>query len=278
MLDACSTRREEEKRRKALYVMSSRSSSGDDDNDRRWDVEESRRPRRANRGNLLQELLEKGLNSDEEHLLNDLSDATTDSTFSASGEEAMDEIDSDFSDEEVEGVLDGEEVETEAMLQQRERQERKKERQQALRRMGGTQRGGTANTAKPPTLRLRPPPTIPLEERLRAAHKRAREVRAAAASAVTGEREEMNLTTGGGAAQYNVGATMTRRRRPHRTRGGTGITTITTTTTTGMNGEEDGGEVKQRVMYTSSRSVLEQFGVPVVISFSKCLPRLFQTK
>ncbi|KAH9597245.1 Vps72/YL1 family [Trypanosoma melophagium] len=251
---------------------SSSNGAGADDDERRWDVEESRRSRRANRGNLLQELLEKGLNSDEEHLLNDLSDATTDSTFSASGEEAMDEVDSDFSDEEVEGVLDGAEVETDAMLQQQERQERKKERQQALRRMGGgtTRTNNNSNSVKSATLRLRPPPTIPLEERLREARKRAREVRAAAAATAVGEeREDMNGT--GGASQYNVGAAMTRRRRPYRTRG-------TATGTTAGIGEDDGEEVVQRVMYTSSRSVLEQFGVPVVISFSKCLPRLFQTK
>ncbi|RNF20829.1 uncharacterized protein Tco025E_03720 [Trypanosoma conorhini] len=243
--------------------------------DGKWDVEDSRRPRRANRGSMMQELLEKGLNSEEENLLNDLSDATTDSTFSSSGEEAMDEIDSDFSDEEVEGVLDGAEVTTEAMLRREERQERQKERQRALRRMGGDvpRRKGTATPAAPKTaaLRLRPPPTIPLEERLQVAHKRAREVRAAAAAAAVGEHNpagSMLITSAGGAAAYNVGRSMDKRRRPHCTRA---------RPADAAPAAGEGGEVSQRVCYTSSRSVLEQFGVPVVMSFSTCLPRMFQS-
>lgn len=221
----------------------------DDANDRRWDVGESRRPRRANRGNLMQELLEKGLNSEEESLLNALSDATSDSTFSGSGGEATDEIDSDFSDEEVEGVLDGAAVQTEAMVRREERRERRAERRRG--------RGGGVTGAAAP-LRLRPPPTIPQEERMRAARKRAREVRAATAAAA------------GTAAASSTGAAGTdaakRRRGHHKNRTRASETPAL---------EEDGGEVSQRVLYTSSRSVLEKFGVPVVISFSTCLPRLF---
>ncbi|EAN93617.1 hypothetical protein C3747_11g468 [Trypanosoma cruzi] len=245
--------------------------------DGKWDVEDGRRPRRANRGTLLQELLEKGLNSEEENLLNDLSDATTDSTFSSSGEEAMDEIDSDFSDEEVEGVLDGTEVTTEAMLRREEREERQKERQRARRRMGGNvlQRKGAAAADAPKTaaLRLRPPSTIPLEERLQMAHKRAREVRAAAAAASVAKGEHdsvgtMLISSAGGASAYNVGHSVAKRRRLHGSRARPAATPA---------GFEEGEEVPQRLLYTSSRSVLEQFGVPVVISFSTCLPRMFQT-
>ncbi|ESL07799.1 hypothetical protein TRSC58_04508 [Trypanosoma rangeli SC58] len=242
--------------------------------DGRWDVEDSLRPQRANRGNLMQELLEKGLNSEEENLLNDLSEATTDSAFSSSGEEAMDEIDSDFSDEEVEGVLQDAEVTTEAMLRREEREERQKERQRALRRMGRDvpKRKGAAATdaSKGATLRLRPPSTIPLEERLRRAHKRAREVRVAAAAA--GEHDTtgaMLMTSVGGALAYNVGKSMEKRRRLHGNRA---------RPVDPVPGAEEGGEVSQRICYTSSRSVLEQFGVPVVISFSTCLPRVFQGK
>ncbi|KEG07066.1 hypothetical protein DQ04_11051020 [Trypanosoma grayi] len=236
--------------------------------DDRWDVEDPRRPRRANRGNLLPELLEKGLNSEEEELLHDLSDATTDSTFSASGEEAMDEIDSDFSDEEEEGVLDGAVVETEAMVQRAEREERRRERQRAHRRVGGKGAAASADAHKTAALRLRPPPTIPLEERLRAARKRAREVRAAAAAAAT-ENVEAEKRHDTGASPYNVGASITRRRRTHHR---------TKTGQQSLLGEEGEEEVAQRVLYTSSRSVLDQFGVPLVISFSNCLPRLFQSR
>ncbi|RNF07583.1 hypothetical protein TraAM80_03266 [Trypanosoma rangeli] len=241
--------------------------------DGKWDVEDSLRPRRANRGNLMQELLEKGLNSEEENLLNDLSEATTDSAFSSSGEEAMDEIDSDFSEEEVEGVLHDAEVTTEAMLQQEERQERQKERQRALRRMGQNvpHRKGAAATDAPKaaTLRLRPLSTIPREERLRRAHKRAREVRVAAAAGEHDTAGAMLITSAGGVSAYNVGKSMEKRRRIHGNRA---------RPVDPVPEAEEGEEVSQRICYTSSRGVLEKFGVPVVISFSTCLPRLFQSR
>ncbi|KAH8606387.1 putative YL1 nuclear protein [Trypanosoma vivax] len=145
------------------------------DDDSRWDVTEGRRPRRSNRGSMMQELLEKGLNSDEERLLNNLSDVTSDSTFTAS-QEAVDEVDSDFSDEEIEGVLDGADVETDATLMREEKRERKMERQRTAVRREARFRGERANgLALAP--RLRPPPTIPLAVRLAEARKRALEAR-----------------------------------------------------------------------------------------------------
>ncbi|CCW66015.1 unnamed protein product [Phytomonas sp. Hart1] len=171
------------------------------------------RPRRANAGNLLRELLEKGLDSGEEKLLQDYDDATTDSSFtSPSDGESEDEVDSDFSDEEEEGTLKGELVETEATARRDERKERKEEKQRQIRRLERFQslpskpRGKSqdwrptphAKQTTAPTenavhqlgeegedettdlrraVRHRARSTIPLATRLAQAHARAREVR-----------------------------------------------------------------------------------------------------
>ncbi|RHW67262.1 YL1 nuclear protein [Trypanosoma brucei equiperdum] len=231
--------------------------------DSRWNVADDR-PRRANRGNMLQNLLEKGLNSDEEKFLNNLSDATSDSTFTTS-EEAVDEIDSDFSDEEIEGVLEGTTIVTDAALEREERLERKKERQKSMRHGKLLGRGAAVGREQVVKLRLRPPSTIPLEDRLRAAHERAKEVRATAARRSTGGIGAMGSVT------HEIEAAAKKRRGYHSR--GRGLT---------KNGDEnsvanatDEGEVIQRVRYTSSASVLKLYGVPVVISFSRCLPTMF---
>ncbi|KAH8619366.1 putative YL1 nuclear protein [Trypanosoma vivax] len=229
------------------------------DDDSRWDVTEGRRPRRSNRGSMMQELLEKGLNSDEERLLNNLSDVTSDSTFTAS-QEAVDEVDSDFSDEEIEGVLDGADVETDATLMREEKRERKMERQRTAVRREASFRGERANgLALAP--RLRPPPTIPLAVRLAEARKRALEAR-------TGPLV--------GYADSNAGklCIVAKRRRLSSGRS-LGIDA-------GVDGERreemiGGGEPEQRIRYVSNMAVLRQYGVPVVISFSKCLPPIFHS-
>ncbi|KAG5503462.1 hypothetical protein JKF63_05601 [Porcisia hertigi] len=93
------------------------------------------RPRRANAGNRLQELLANGLDEEEEKALQALSDASSDTSFTlGSDEEAMDEIESDFDAEEIGGTLEGEAVETEALVRRAERHERQLERQKKLRR------------------------------------------------------------------------------------------------------------------------------------------------
>ncbi|KAK7194143.1 YL1 nuclear protein [Novymonas esmeraldas] len=94
------------------------------------------RPRRANAGSRLQELLEKGLEDEEEELaLQALSDAATDSTFTlGSDEEAVDDVESDFDAEEVGGVLEGEAVETEASVRRAEREARQREQQRMRQR------------------------------------------------------------------------------------------------------------------------------------------------
>ncbi|CAJ1008940.1 putative YL1 nuclear protein [Leishmania naiffi] len=93
------------------------------------------RPRRANAGNRLQELLANGLDEEEEKALQALSDASSDTSFTlGSDEEAMDEVESDFDAEEVGGTLEGETVETEAMVRRAERLGRQLERRKKLQR------------------------------------------------------------------------------------------------------------------------------------------------
>lgn len=96
----------------------------------------SRRPARANAGSNLQALLERGLDSEEERLLAENSEDSSDSSFTVGSDvEVDDEIDSDFSNEEIEGTLRGEEVETEKDVRRAERRERRAARSQAQRRM-----------------------------------------------------------------------------------------------------------------------------------------------
>ncbi|CCD17391.1 unnamed protein product [Trypanosoma congolense IL3000] len=226
-----------------------------------WNVA-SGRPCRANRGTMLQQLLEKGLNSDEEKLLHDLSDVTSDSTFTAS-EETLDEVDSDFSDEEVEGVLEGTKVVTDATLEREERLERKKERQRTNRHAKHFGTGGAVGKSPMSKIRLRRPSTIPLEERLRAAHERGREVRAAAMNRSVADAIPMGVPMNGS----SVGV---KRKRSDQPRGRAIVGKDEEMEPPASN--NDDGEVVQRVRYTSSVSVLQRYGVPVVISFSKALP------
>ncbi|KAG5504015.1 hypothetical protein GH5_04876 [Leishmania sp. Ghana 2012 LV757] len=93
------------------------------------------RPRRANAGNRLQELLANGLDEEEEKVLQALSDASSDTSFTlGSDEEAIDEVESDFDAEEVGGTLEGEAVETEVAVRRAERQERQLVRRKKLQR------------------------------------------------------------------------------------------------------------------------------------------------
>ncbi|KAG5477774.1 hypothetical protein LSCM1_05072 [Leishmania martiniquensis] len=93
------------------------------------------RPRRANAGSRLQELLQNGFDEEEEKALQALSDASSDTSFTlGSDEETIDEIESDFDAEEVSGMLEGEAVETEASVRHAERQERQLERRKKLQR------------------------------------------------------------------------------------------------------------------------------------------------
>lgn len=193
------------------------------------ELHESRleRPRRALAGNLLNELLASGLEEEEEALLQAFDKSNSDSSFTVSSdEETIDEVESDFSDEELEGTLDGELVETEATLRREERLDKMKKRQKEIQQTffrapgghrkkqakkkttaargdedrdgeeedeeGGSEASGsdTSQSRRPPTaetndslaapIRYRPPPTIPLEERLAAALSRAKRVTAAA--------------------------------------------------------------------------------------------------
>ncbi|GET88959.1 hypothetical protein, conserved [Leishmania tarentolae] len=100
-----------------------------------WADDVVHRPRRANAGNRLQELLANGLDEDEEKMLQALSDASSDSSFTLStDEETVDEIESDFDAEEIGGTLEGEAVETEASVRRAEREERRQEQQKKLQR------------------------------------------------------------------------------------------------------------------------------------------------
>ncbi|KAG8342216.1 hypothetical protein TRVL_06952 [Trypanosoma vivax] len=145
------------------------------DDNSHWDVTEGRRPQRTNRGSMMQELLEESLNSDEERLPINLSDVTSDSTFTARHETVC-EVDRDFSDEEIEGLVDGADVETNATLMREEKRERKMERQRTVVRREARFRGERANGLAL-AHRFRPPPTIPLAVRLAEARKRALEAR-----------------------------------------------------------------------------------------------------
>lgn len=107
------------------------------------------RSRRANAGSLLSDLLAKGLDAEEEELLRAYSDATSDSSFSeGSDEEAIDEVDSDFSAEEVLGTLEGEAVETEKDIRRMERAERQRERARHVSRSGAFAKRAAAAVAK----------------------------------------------------------------------------------------------------------------------------------
>ncbi|CAJ1989198.1 YL1 nuclear protein [Leishmania donovani] len=100
-----------------------------------WADDVVNRPRRANAGNRLQELLANGLDEEEEKALQALSDASSDTSFTlGSDEETVDEVESDFDAEEVGGTLEGEDVETEASVRRAERQERQLERRKKLQR------------------------------------------------------------------------------------------------------------------------------------------------
>ncbi|KAH8604512.1 putative YL1 nuclear protein [Trypanosoma vivax] len=229
------------------------------DDESRWVVTEGRRPRRSNRGSMMQELLEKGLDSEEERLLNNLSDVTSDSTCTAS-QEAVDEVDRDFSDEEIEGVLDGADVENAATLMGEEKHDREIKRQRTAVRREARFRGERANgLALAP--RLRPPPTIPFAVRLAEARKGALDARTgllvgyadsnAGKLGIVAKRRRLSSARSLG---INAGVEGTRRE------------------------EIVGGvEPEQRIRYVSNMAVLREYGVPVVISFSKCLPPIFHS-
>ncbi|CCW62555.1 unnamed protein product [Phytomonas sp. EM1] len=295
------------------------------------------RPRRANAGNLLRELLEKGLDSDEEKLLQEYDDATTDSSFiSPSDEETEDEVDTDFSDEEVEGTLKGELVETEATAQREERRERREEKQRQMRRLNQFRtpkarpgvkpgRGGhklqrevkrdRPESHPPPrgssetnstdhddgeeaddekmdflrVLRHRPPPTIPLATRLAQAHARAREVRQqqqllASNSAAANEeatRSPVNPphpTLSGHPKNQCGGGGGTSRKRMHARARLASAEALSRPPSLPQDRRAwlYAGPTPQRVGYHSSQTVMERFHVPVVISFSKQLPPVFQ--
>lgn len=100
-----------------------------------WADDVANRPRRANAGNHLQELLENGLDEEDERDLLQLDNSSSDTSFTlGTDEETIDEVESDFDAEEVAGVLEGEAVETEATVRRAERQERQRERKKKLQR------------------------------------------------------------------------------------------------------------------------------------------------
>lgn len=101
-----------------------------------WADDVANRPRRANAGSHLQELLQNGLDEEDERDLLELDEnSSSDTSFTlSSDEETIDEVESDFDAEEVAGVLEGEAVETEATVRRAERQERQRERQKKLQR------------------------------------------------------------------------------------------------------------------------------------------------
>lgn len=153
------------------------------------ELSESRalRPRRSTAGNRMSDLLSTGLDEEEEALFNQYDSLYSDSSFSVSSdEETVDEVDSDFSDEEEAGTLEGEVVETEKDLRKAERLEKQKvkrknqsasatakKKQQSSASSGMIASTGGARGA----VRLRPEPTIPHEQRMQAALQRAEEVR-----------------------------------------------------------------------------------------------------
>ncbi|KPI86028.1 hypothetical protein ABL78_4897 [Leptomonas seymouri] len=100
-----------------------------------WADDVGDRPRRANAGSHLQELLQRGLDEEDEKDLLQWGNSSSDTSFTlGSDEEAIDELESDFDAEEVAGVLEGEAVETEATVRRAERQERQRERQRRMQR------------------------------------------------------------------------------------------------------------------------------------------------
>eukprot|EP00796_Vickermania_ingenoplastis_P007470 gene7470-5265_t len=102
-----------------------KNTNNDDDDDESVQFRPRQRPRRANAGALLKQLLATGLDEEEEALLAAYDTANSDSSYEPStDEETVDEVESDFSAEEVQGVLEGEVVETDATLRRDERKER----------------------------------------------------------------------------------------------------------------------------------------------------------
>lgn len=102
--------------------------------------EHLRRPRRSTAGNLLQELLQNGLDDEEEAVLQAYDSVYSDSSFSiSSDEETIDEVESDFSDEELSGVLEDEDIEVEddATIRRAERKERAAARKKQLEKAFG---------------------------------------------------------------------------------------------------------------------------------------------
>lgn len=101
--------------------------------------ERLRRPRRAAAGNLLQDLLQHGLDAEEEAVLEAYDTENTDSSFSIStDEETVDEVESDFSEEELSGVLEDEEIEPEeTVIRREERKERAAIRKKKLEKAFG---------------------------------------------------------------------------------------------------------------------------------------------
>lgn len=94
-----------------------------------------RRTRRPNAGNLLQDLLQSGLDAAEEHILQQLDDASDSSFTCSTDEECVDAIESDFSAEEVEGTLEDAVVATDLSAWREERQARKVEKDRVAKRL-----------------------------------------------------------------------------------------------------------------------------------------------
>lgn len=91
------------------------------------------RPRRAAAGNLLQDLLVHGLDQEEEAVLAAYDGESSDSSFLVSSdEETVDEVDSDFSAEELSGVLEDEDVEDDATIRREERREKAAEKKKKM--------------------------------------------------------------------------------------------------------------------------------------------------
>ncbi|TPP52250.1 YL1 nuclear family protein [Leishmania donovani] len=200
-----------------------------------WADDVVNRPRRANAGNRLQELLANGLDEEEEKALQALSDASSDTSFTlGSDEETVDEVESDFDAEEVGGTLEGEDVETEASVRRAERQERQLERRKKLQRsqnfskvaardraqrLESTKRQekrqrGTDDAER--RVRHRPVPTIPCSQRLAEAYARAAALRAAQAAAEAprdGNAEGASFSGGAGVVYTHRGLNMLKARQ-----------------------------------------------------------------
>lgn len=291
-----------------------------------WADDVGHRPRRANAGGRLQELLANGLDEEEELALRELSDATSDTSFSlSSDEETIDEVESDFSDEEVAGVLDGEDVETDVTLRRGERRERQQQRQRQLqrnqkfskaaardrekqlrqlaRRQGSpaSSDAGSSRSDKEDVetvdlrraVRQRPAPTTPCAQRLAEAMERAKAVRLAEAEAAQREDGDggaspvllhmhyglnMGKAPQRRAASWQVG----QRKRLRGGKNGWGLSDaslhdelVAPSASVVVPSPRIAlyeGYTPQRVSYRSGVSVLRDFGVPTVMSFSERLP------